>query len=815
MMRRIMIILLCISLLWNPVFYLYAEEEPTPDPGAAEEVLTEEEIPEEERETDPEEDSETEPGEEGEVPEETPAPEEVPEETPLPEETPVPEETPQPEEPSEETPEETPEPEEEETPEEEEKPEDGNGEEAEEVNGAAELDQFLKSLYSVTLSRDPAEAELAQWAVKVQEGTTAADIISSIVFSEEFQSHFPGNAAFAAMMYRAILGREGRADEVASWANRLDAGTSYGKIIQGFVGSQEFAARCASIGIKPGRFISDLMADRHPEIAAFVANLYKTVLRRGCDARGLENWITKLTEGMTGAQLVSNFIESAEFRANFPDHRTFVQIMYRTVLGRDGSANEIEGWASRMDDGQTYKLILKGFLNSAEFNNKCRAIGIKRGTYKTPYRVDENRAVTRFVMDLYRIFLDRDAEFAGLESWVGKLLDGDTASKIICNILNSPEFQKKMPSNEDYVRMLYKAILMRDGSEAEISGWAEKMRNGQTYRAMMHGFIGSKEFRNACETMGIKPGSYTSGWYVDKNYAVTCFASSFYLVGLGRAFSQDELESRVETLLKKQMSGAQYARHFLNSVEFAKRGLSNEEYVDVLYECVLGRKRKDATVGSSWVNNLNNGMTRLKVLNAFVYSSEFMKRCDTLGILKEVPASQTITQYTPVRYLQQDARWADVTINGYTLGRTGCVPTSIAMALSGILEKEILPPTVAQWLYDNTEEFGRLAHGGSGAANKYAADHWGVKSYGISALKKMTEALAKGYIVTVIVGLGDFVVTPGMTHEIVLWGSSAGSCNVYDPMGTTGRYSIESIFGQLSKDEYDLRGGYVSYAFYK
>ncbi|GEM_PF-4815221 len=816
-MKRIIKVMLCFALLCIQSVSLHAEEFEEQDSGIAEEIITEEEEYKEEEnpsETVPEE----EPDEENVEPQETPDPEEPivtpePEETPLPEETPIPEETPAPEETP--VPEETPAPEDTPAPEETPVPEEESGETADEILSPTELENFLRGIYTVTLARDPAEAELIKWTAAVNEGTTAADIIKDIIFSEEFQSHFPSNASFVSMMYRAILGREGGASEITSWASRLDAGVSYGKVIQGFIGSAEFIKRCSVIGIRPGKFVSNLMADRYPDISAFVANIYLTVLQRGCDAHGLENWITKLTEGMSGTTLVSNFIESKEFRSNFPDHKTFVQIMYRTALGREGSEKEVASWAGRMDDGQTYKLILQGFLNSTEFNNKCRALGIKRGTYKSPYRVDQNRAVTRFVMDLYRIFLARDAEFGGLENWVGKLLDGETASKIITNILNSTEFQNRMPSNEDYIRMLYKAILERDGSETEVASWAEKMRNGQTYRAMMHGFIGSAEFRNKCESMGIKPGSYTSGWYVDKNYAVTCFASSFYLIGLGRNFKLNELEEKVKWLLTKQMSGAQYARHFLNSIEFDARGLSNEDFVSVLYECVLGRKRRDSTVGSSWVRNLENGMKRLTVLNGFVYSAEFKKRCDTLGILKENQVAETITQYTPVRYLQKDARWAETKINGYTLGKTGCVPTSIAMALSGILNKEILPPTVATWLYDNTQEFGRLAHGGSGAANKYAAQHWGVSCYGIDTANKLSAALAKGYIVTIIVGLGDFVITPGMTHEIVLWGSSAGSCNVYDPLGTSGKYSIESLFGQRSTDSYDLRGGYVCYAMYK
>jgi hypothetical protein len=129
-------------------------------------------------------------------------------------------------------------------------------------------------------------------------------------------------------------------------------------------------------------------------------------------------------------------------------------------------------------------------------------------------------------------------------------------------------------------------------------------------------------------------------------------------------------------------------------------------------------------------------------------------------------------------------------------------------------KKRIYPDTVARWLYNNTQEYNRIMHGGSGAANLYAAKAWNASAYGIDSVSALTGALAKGYIVTAIVGPGTFT-SAGTTHEIVLWGSSAGSCNVYDPLGKTGKYSISSIWSQRSFDSYDLRGGYVFYAIYK
>ena len=550
----------------------------------------------------------------------------------------------------------------------------------------------------------------------------------------------------------------------------------------------------------------------------FVHNMYTAILHREPDEAGWETWVRKLTGGSSAADVILQFTNSVEFQNSIADPYALAQSLYQGILGREGSDAEVASWAKNMINGQTYRALLQGFILSAEFKIRCEENGLIRGSYRSPYAVDRNAKVTAFVMDLYRILLGRDAEFGGLENWTKKLLDKQTASQIITNIINSAEFQQKGLANKDYVQLLYKAVLGREGSASEVNGWAERMDNGQTYRAMMHGFINSVEFKNRCASIGIVPGTYTSSRYADQNYTVTLFVKTLFRKGLGREGSEKDIEYRAKQVLTKSVYGDALVRTFLNSAECRKRNLSNEDYVSMLYECVLGRSRKDATVGSSWVRKLNNGTARTTILNAFLSSAEFKKRCTALG-LSLTPSSKskttvTVTQYVPWRYLQGDSRWGSVSIGGYTMARTGCVPTSIAMALSGILNRSVRPDSVAQWLYNNTQEYNRLMHGGSGAANKYAAEAWGVKVYGISFQSALVSALNNGYIVAAIVGPGTFTAA-GTTHEIVLWGSSAGACNVYDPLGKTGKYSIASIWSQQSSDSYDWRGGYVFYAMYK
>ncbi|WP_231088031.1 GBS Bsp-like repeat-containing protein, partial [Streptococcus gallolyticus] len=72
------------------------------------------------------------------------------------------------------------------------------------------------------------------------------------------------------------------------------------------------------------------------------------------------------------------------------------------------------------------------------------------------------------------------------------------------------------------------------------------------------------------------------------------------------------------------------------------------------------------------------------------------------------------TNYNTPYYNQRDGRWANTRYGYYTMASTGCVPTSLAMVFSALTNTEVLPTTVASYLYNNTVEFNRGTEGTTG-----------------------------------------------------------------------------------------------------
>lgn len=78
------------------------------------------------------------------------------------------------------------------------------------------------------------------------------------------------------------------------------------------------------------------------------------------------------------------------------------------------------------------------------------------------------------------------------------------------------------------------------------------------------------------------------------------------------------------------MSGEDVAYGFVFSQEMTNRGLSDEQYVRILYNAFLGREC-DADGLSYWLNRLSSGSSRLDVYHGFSRSAEFAALCTNAG----------------------------------------------------------------------------------------------------------------------------------------------------------------------------------------
>ena len=164
-------------------------------------------------------------------------------------------------------------------------------------------------------------------------------------------------------------------------------------------------------------------------------------------------------------------------------------------------------------------------------------------------------------------------------------------------------------------------------------------------------------------------------------------------------------------------------------------------------------------------------------------------------------------------YSQWEDRWCNARFGNYTMGRNGCAPTSVAMALSYI-GINVTPIEVATWLYDNTEEFCKTFSGSSGSAIRLAAEHYGATTLNIFEYEDLLSALENDGVVCIAVGKG-LLCNKG-THCVFLYGYDAesGKVNAADPWTSArnGSYDLSEIWAERSTSPVDMReDGCVAY----
>ena len=250
------------------------------------------------------------------------------------------------------------------------------------VSGYPVSEEFITQLYSSILGRQPDAEGMEYWKNKMSTGSTAADLVMGFFDSQEMKNRKLTNEQYLEYAYTAILGRNPEPDGKAYWLGELEAGVTRNCILAGFVESAEFTNLCSYFGIRKGSITNLLPADKNRGQTKFVVRLYRNIFNREADEWGLNDWTYRLQNGLTACDIVEGFIYSDEFQISNFSNEQYVEILYRTLLGRKADPDGKADWVGRLNAGQSRSQILAGFAYSVEFNNLCNEYGIKVGTLK-------------------------------------------------------------------------------------------------------------------------------------------------------------------------------------------------------------------------------------------------------------------------------------------------------------------------------------------------------------------------------------------------------------------------------------------------
>ncbi|MBQ0134760.1 MAG: DUF4214 domain-containing protein [Clostridiales bacterium] len=257
-------------------------------------------------------------------------------------------------------------------------------------------------------------------------------------------------------------------------------------------------------------------------MAGFVNRMYWNLLGRTPSEQDIADGVWQLSNGTTGIQYAYQFAFSNEFCAkNLCDYH-FSAALFEAFIGRTPDESELSYRAYQLQQGQSREQVFNDLVSSEEFRNICTEAGITLGspiavsgkgtkpggrcTESGCHSAEKNDA---FSERLYTEALKRTPAPDEVDAWTFYLIHCDhTAKSAAKYFFFSDEMIGSKLSNEEFLSRLYKCLMDREGSAAEIDFWAwclttDNAEYSTTRKGVFDQFVDSDEFRVLCQNYGM------------------------------------------------------------------------------------------------------------------------------------------------------------------------------------------------------------------------------------------------------------------------------------------------------------------------
>ena len=213
------------------------------------------------------------------------------------------------------------------------------------VTQTADNAGFVQQTFLDVLQRPAASAETNTYAGQLSSGQTRPQVAAAIMTSSESVN----NGLWLIKLYEGLLGRQADYGGWTYWYGFLHAGVPQDSLVGGFIVSGEFSNRWGN-----------------PDNGTFVTEAYQFVLGRTPDTAGYNYWVGELSSGLSRAELLTSFVNSAEYTgASF----ALIQanLLYLALLHRLPDTAGLAYWTSVLEQGTPLSVIADGFLSSPEY----------------------------------------------------------------------------------------------------------------------------------------------------------------------------------------------------------------------------------------------------------------------------------------------------------------------------------------------------------------------------------------------------------------------------------------------------------------
>ena len=253
----------------------------------------------------------------------------------------------------------------------------------------------------------------------------------------------------------------------------------------------------------------------------FIKTLYRNILSRDPlpnDHPNIDHWLNR-THFHGIASTISGFFTSDEFKDKdfkFPQE-VIVDKLYRSVLGREGGWDWKNYWIDRLRHGDTVQTIVSDCIESEEYKQKTQA-GIVPPSgmlvycllnssfyddlnfyYRPILTWHSAGGTSHFITTLFHNVLSREVQSDdNIDNFINHVRFHVIVATIT-GVFTSNEFQSKSFPQEVVVDKLYRSILGREGRGVEKNIQLDRLRGGLAIHVIVNDLVGSDEYKQKAQ----------------------------------------------------------------------------------------------------------------------------------------------------------------------------------------------------------------------------------------------------------------------------------------------------------------------------
>ena len=131
----------------------------------------------------------------------------------------------------------------------------------------------------------------------------------------------------------------------------------------------------------------------------------------------------------------------------------------------------------------------------------------KSGESASVYITYRYTHIKNFINPFYEHFLNRKPRVDELNKWADELESNNkTAADLANEIFSSSEFINKKTSDQEFITILYRALLRREPDKKGYEKWLNDLKQEESRKFILSEFINSHEFIGQCNKYSIKSG---------------------------------------------------------------------------------------------------------------------------------------------------------------------------------------------------------------------------------------------------------------------------------------------------------------------